>query len=403
MRCNAAAVPTPRLTRLATHLQPHRTRPQTATTHTMTTHTMSAPQPPPPQLRSAAPWRSLFLSHLETMDVTEFTLSTLRRASVPARRGGRRLSSSSSSFLAPPLYLPRARTCICRGLWASLPANPRNDAPLNPAGVWESEMLVFTTDVRMDKMEELWEDGIDLDLRTGRRGTDPGSPTTAKVGEELWEEGLARMRGKMSREVEAAEAVKSTKEQKLRGSGGGGPVEAIFWAREPAVQWRVRGRAYVLAPDIESSPEGREVITLLKSRMRRLPSSPSSSPPSSASPTDAHHQSHEKESEWSFAREITAHFGNLSPTMRGTFRNPPPGRPISLPVEGEGLALGQKVTDLEDPVARANFRVVVIVPDELDQADLSDPEHGRRWIHTYVGGAGHGKGQSEWESVEVWP
>ncbi|KAI1130504.1 pyridoxamine 5'-phosphate oxidase-domain-containing protein [Nemania abortiva] len=391
MRCTTkggAIVTTSRLTRLATHLQPH-----SATTHTNTTaatdqnHNLNSMTPPPPL--AAAPWRSLFLSHLASMDPAEFTLSTLRRAS-SATAGGVGVGGPRdrrSSILAAPVYLPRARTCICRGLWADLPVNPKNDTPLNPSGVWESDLLTFTTDARMDKMEELWEDGLDLDLRSAR-GTDPGSPTTQKVGEELWEEGLARMKGKT-----IAEVVKSTG-AKLKGSGGGAVVEAVFWARKPGVQWRVRGRAYVLAPDIESSLEGREVMSLLRSRMRR------SSPTSSS--TGAGAGARAKESEWSFAREITAHFGNLSPLMRGSFRNPPPGRPVALPVEGDGLALGQKVTDVNDPVARANFRVVVIVPDELDQADLSDPEHPRRWIHTYVGGS-HGRAQHEWETVEVWP
>ncbi|KAI0541070.1 pyridoxamine 5'-phosphate oxidase-domain-containing protein [Xylaria digitata] len=361
MRCVTGAIAGSRLRRLTIHLQPHYVR-------TIATNTMSSPLP-------AAPWRSLFVSHLEGMDSPEFTLSTLHRASAANARDRR------SSILAASPYFPRSRTCVCRGLWASLPANPNNDAELNPSGVWESDLLTFTTDARMEKMEELWENGIDLDLRMGR-GADPSSPTTDKVGEELWEEGLARMKGKTTGEG----VVKNTKER-LKGSGGGANVEAVFWARKPGVQWRVRGHAYVLAPDIESSSEGREVIALLKSRMRLVAS------------TDIHAKTGK---EWSFAREITAHFGNLSPTMRGTFRNPPPGRPVSLPVEGEGLALGQKVTDLEDPVARANFRVVVIVPDEIDQADLSDPEHCRRWIHTYVGG-GHGKGHGEWETVEVWP
>ncbi|KAI3320055.1 pyridoxamine 5'-phosphate oxidase-domain-containing protein [Xylariaceae sp. AK1471] len=371
-------VATSRLTRLITHLEPHHAR-------TTLTNTMSASQ-------STAPWRSLFLSHLEGMDSPEFTLSTLHRPSAPTSASHRR----SSILAASPPYFPRARTCICRGLWTSLPVNPKNDAPLNPPGVWESDLLTFTTDARMEKMEELWEDGVDLDLRAGR-GPDPSSPTTAKVGEELWEQALARRKGKGTSDAKG-EAMKS-KEEKVKGSGGGAPVEAVFWARKPGVQWRVRGHAYVLAPDIESSSEGREVMTLLKSRMRR--------PASSSASADAKGE----EKEWSFAREITAHFGNLSPIMRGSFRNPPPGRPVSLPVEGEGLSLGQKVTDLEDPVARANFRVVVIVPDELDQADLSDPEHPRRWIHTYVGGGrggDHGKGQGvtregEWETVEVWP
>ncbi|KAI0203803.1 pyridoxamine 5'-phosphate oxidase-domain-containing protein [Astrocystis sublimbata] len=360
---------------------------------------------PPP---SGAPWRSAFLSNVETMDSPEFNLATLRRASGAGARERR------SSILTAPQYYPRSRTCIFRGLLANMDVNPKNDAELNPKGVWESDILTFTTDVRMDKMAELvsvffpslilcrshplqrqtdahvsafeviakaekselcaWEDGIDLDLRSAR-GSDPKSPTTGMVGEELWEEGLRRERGKKTPEVPI-----KTREEKLKGSGGGAVVEATFWTSKPAVQWRVRGRAYVLAPDIESSSEGREVMALLKSRMRR--------------------QGGDKN--WSFAREITAHFGNLSPMMRGTFRNPPPGRPVSQPVEGDGLALGQQVTDLDDPVARANFRVVVIVPDEIDQTDLSDPEHGRRWLHTYVG-VMHGKGQGEWETVEVWP
>ncbi|KAI1814318.1 pyridoxamine 5'-phosphate oxidase-domain-containing protein [Poronia punctata] len=349
--------------------------------------------------KQAAPWRRLFLSQVENMASPEFTLSTLRRA--PAASSSPNVRRSSI-YAAPPLYLPRARTCIFRGLWANLPVNPKNDAPLNPAGVWESDLLTLTTDARMDKMEELWEDGLDLDLRVKNRFSDPSSPTTAKVGEELWEEGLAKVRReqrgeKTETETETAEKGKEGKKNKLKGSGGGAPVEAVFWPREAGVQWRVRGRAYVLAPDIESSVEGREVMMLLRERMRKP-----------ALSKDDDRTAKGSETEWSFAREITAHFGNLSPMMRGSFRNPPPGRPVSQALEGEGLdlRLGQKVTDLEDPVARENFRVVVIVPDEVDQTDLSNPEKARRWIHTYIGygrGERHGKVQGEWETVEVWP
>ncbi|GAP86871.2 putative zn 2cys6 transcription factor protein [Rosellinia necatrix] len=337
----------------------------------------SSPSPPP--------WRDLFLAHLATMDPPEFALGTVRHHHRHAPTGRERRPSSSAVAALPPPYAPRVRTCICRGLWAALDPDPRNDAPRNPAGVWESDLPTFTTDVRMDKVEELWESAIDLDFRT-TRGNDPSSPTTLKVGEELWEEGLARMRGKGKGET--VRGTGKSADERRKGSGGGAAVEALFWARQPSVQWRMRGRAYVLAPDIESSPEGREVVALLKSRMRR--------------PRRAEDRNEKEEGEWSFAREITAHFGNLSPLMRGSFRNPPPGRPMTLSVDGGAPRLGQPLDDLEDPVARANFRVVVIVPDELDQTDLSDPERPRRWIHTYVG-AGYGKGPGEWETVEVWP
>lgn len=99
------------------------------------------------------------------------------------------------------------------------------------------------------------------------------------------------------------------------------------------------------------------------------------------------------EGEWSFAREITAQFGNLSPGMRGSFKNPPPGTP-KKPEDGDDQ-LGQEVTDLEDKAARANFRVVVIVPDEVDQTDLSDPKAPRRWIYRRAGDG--------WEKTEIWP
>ncbi|KAK2012901.1 hypothetical protein LZ32DRAFT_628664 [Colletotrichum eremochloae] len=112
---------------------------------------------------------------------------------------------------------------------------------------------------------------------------------------------------------------------------------------------------------------------------------------------------------WSFAREVTAHFGNLSPAMRGTFRNPEPGTPRKAnPADGEHR-LGQKVEDLHDDVARANFRVVVIVPTEVDETDLSDPEDPRRWLYRFVGASADcrppdgAERSNDWEKIELWP
>lgn len=295
-----------------------------------------------------APWRSLFLEHVESMPSPEFILSTVRR--VPS-------SSSSASYGIKAgdgfTHIPRARTCVFRGMWANLPVNPKNDAPLNPE-LFDSELLTFTTDVRMDKMPELWDDVPARPDQDGKTGGHDGG--------------------------------------KLEGSGGGGPVEAVFWAKEPAVQWRVRGRAYVLGPDVEGGEgEAQKTKDLLRRRMRK------------SGPQHATGQ----EGDWSWSREVTAHFGNLSPGMRGSFKNPPPGKPINLPV-GDGLELGQKVTTLDDEIARRNFRVVVIVPEEVDRCDLSDPARGRRWIYRFVGGAGEpeypgGHIEDGWEKVETWP
>lgn len=234
--------------------------------------------------------------------------------------------------------VPRARTCIYRGLWTELPENKHNTAPRNPSG-FESDLPTLTTDARMGKAGEV---------------------------------------------IDTAGEISAGK------TGGGGPVEAVYWIEEYGTQWRIRGSAWILGPDVEQE-EGRRTREVISSRMRKNGVGPVSA--------DAE--------DFSWKKEITAHFGNLAPGMRGTFRGPPPGEPITLPIE-EGYELGQQVDDLEDEKARANFRVMVIVPEEVDQVDYSDPSKPRRWLYTYRGKgwqAHHSGGEiiGEWEKVEVYP
>ncbi|KAK0630617.1 hypothetical protein B0T17DRAFT_487214 [Bombardia bombarda] len=286
-----------------------------------------------------APWRDTFLNHISSMPQPTFVLSTLHHNTS---------STQSQNTQQQTQTQPRARTCVYRGLWATLPPNKHNPAPLNPP-VYESDMPVFTTDARMDKLADLITDGS---------GSGGGGG----------------------------------------GGGGGGPVEAVWWAAEDGTQWRVRGTAWVLGGPDSDDQAARDV---LQARMWRTATQPPAS-------SDA-----EKSDEWSWSREVTAHFGNMSPAMRGTFRNPPPGTPVALGKGGNGggggeLGLGQTVEDLHDVVARRNFRVVVIVPDEVDQTDLSDPKRPRRWLYFYRGksykaGLPGGELIGEWERVEVWP
>jgi pyridoxamine 5'-phosphate oxidase len=187
----------------------------------------------------------------------------------------------------------------------------------------------------------------------------------------------------------AGELVDTAREVSSGQTGGGGPVEAVWWVEESGTQWRVRGTGWVLGQDVDGE-EGRKAREVISERMRRRDP-----------------QAQESQEEWSWSREVTAHFGNLSPGMRGSFRSPPPGTPITVPPE-EGLGLGQEVDDLEDEVARRNFRVVVIVPDEVDQVEYLDPKKPRRWIYIYRGLSWQAKEPGgevigEWEKVEVWP
>lgn len=81
-------------------------------------------------------------------------------------------------------------------------------------------------------------------------------------------------------------------------------------------------------------------------------------------------------------------------------KNPTPGTPVATGAPDEQHKLGQHVTDLHDPLARENFRVVIIRPEEVEQLDLSDPVTSRRWKYTFVVAEG---GEGRWETEEEWP
>ena len=143
-------------------------------------------------------------------------------------------------------------------MWATLPENKHNDAPKNPAA-YESDMPTFTSDVRMEKVPEIF-------------GSSAGH---------------------------------ATNREQASGSGGGGAVEAVWWVKDMMTQWRFKGSAFVIAPDIEGDETEKEssgvrtVKSELGKRMREAM------------------EGKEKENEWSWNRELTGHFGNVSPGMRG--------------------------------------------------------------------------------------
>ncbi|KAF1985027.1 hypothetical protein K402DRAFT_395079 [Aulographum hederae CBS 113979] len=260
-----------------------------------------------------APWRQTFLDHLSKMSSPELMLSTLTAAP----------SGSSTS------HLPRARTCIYRGMWTELPENKHNPAEKNER-VFGSDMPTITTDVRMEKVGQI---------------TGTGEEETGKEG-----------------------------------SGGGGRVEAVWWIKEGDVmtQWRVKGEAFVIGPDVgEDGNEGVKMVkTELGKRMRTV--------------------NEGQQADWSWEKELTAHFGNLSPMMRGSFKAPSPGMPKGEPFDDKKYVSGQKVEDLHDPVARENFRLVVIRPDEVEQLYLGEPKFFR-YRYTYQEDSG------DWKKVELWP
>ncbi|SMR58694.1 unnamed protein product [Zymoseptoria tritici ST99CH_1E4] len=287
-------------------------------THHLHLRTMASTSSP--SVPQEAPWKKTFLDHISQMDSPEFVFSSLHQA-----------PDKSNS---PTPYLPRARFCIYRGMWAQLPENKHNTAPMNER-IFESEMPTFTTDVRMQKTFELF-------------NSSAGHADSTKL---------------------------------TQGSGGGGPCEAVWWVKgETMVQWRIKGVAYIVGPDIESDEESSGVRTVkseLGERMRVV--------------------KEEGREGWGWGREVTACFGNISPGMRGSFANPPPGKPVDQSYDDQKLKLGQKVEDLEDPVARENFRVVVIKPEVVESVDQKDPPANRRHVWTFD------KATGGWEHQECWP
>lgn len=219
-------------------------------------------------------------------------------------------------------------------MWAELPENKHNEAEKN-ARVYESDLPTFTSDVRMNKPFELF----------------------------------------------ASSAGKADDESLAQGSGGGGPCEAVWWVKDVQVQWRVKGTAFVVAPDIEGDGDESSGVRTVKSeigeRMRVL--------------------DEQGKEDWSWSRELRGHFGNMSPGLRGSYKAPPPGQPVDKPYDDKNLALGEKLDDLDDVVARKNFRVCIIKPDTVESIDLSDPKKSRRQVYEFDAQKG------SWSHTECWP
>jgi pyridoxamine 5'-phosphate oxidase len=148
-------------------------------------------------------------------------------------------------------------------MWSCLPPNKHNDAERNPS-VYTSDMPTFTTDVRMEKVAELF-----------ASGHGHGDPSQAK------------------------------------GSGGGGPVEAVWWNQGEKQQWRIKGTGWVVhGGDIEGAGEEGNGGGKESSGVRTVKSVIGGS-------MRVREGEEERVGDWSWEREVRGHFGNCSPGMRG--------------------------------------------------------------------------------------
>ncbi|KAL2826174.1 hypothetical protein BJY01DRAFT_150451 [Aspergillus pseudoustus] len=163
-------------------------------------------------------------------------------------------------------------------------------------------------------------------------------------------------------------------------------VEGVFWFDEGVkTQWRVRGRGVTVGSGKEEDA-GRErrVQERIFRRMRLREGADGVS---------------EEVKGWEWERQVATYFASHTPAMRGSYKNPTPGTPRSQNPSNPEWKLNQKVEDLRDPVARENFRVLVILPEEVETLDLSNPEDVRRTRWTFIEDGEAGR----WQEIEMWP
>ncbi|KAL4905002.1 hypothetical protein BDW74DRAFT_178567 [Aspergillus multicolor] len=156
-------------------------------------------------------------------------------------------------------------------------------------------------------------------------------------------------------------------------------VEGVFWFEEVSAQWRVRGRALAIGDSGDKEDEKVARERVLKNLRFK---------------SDAEGDA----KEWDWERQVSTYFANHSPVMRGSFKGPPPGTPRSEEPSDPRLKLNQKVEDLKDEVARANFRILLILPEEIERLDYSNPDDVRRTNWALVDGE-----KGEWKETELWP
>ncbi|KAL2803427.1 pyridoxamine 5'-phosphate oxidase-domain-containing protein [Aspergillus granulosus] len=254
------------------------------------------------------------------------------------------LSTIAHGTGSPKLAVPRARTVEFRGFFpkpasslhpSAIDALKAQNIGLNPE-VYESDVFSITTDVRMGKVGQI-----------GGSTSDEGG-TGDRAGEEA--------------------------------------VEAVFWFEKGVkTQWRVRGRGVTIGSAKEEDKEReRRVRERIFKRMRLC---------------DGVDKDSKEMKEWEWERQVTTYFASHTPAMRGSYKNPTPGTPRSQTPSNPEWRLNQKVEDLRDPVARENFRVLLILPDEVERLDLSNPEDVRRTNWAFVEDGDGGK----WQETELWP
>lgn len=150
-----------------------------------------------------APWRDLLDSHLKQTPGYEFTIATI-------------------GYDSQQRPVPRLRTCGCRGFFPELELHPKGQEAMDQqvedggnSSVFESDMLTFTTDTRMEKLSQL--------------------------------------------------------------ESSGNAIEAVFWLKDLMTQWRIKGTAYAIGnPQGEAAEDERHSRQEVQKALRETKNSDTS-------------------------------------------------------------------------------------------------------------------------------
>ncbi|KAJ5893656.1 hypothetical protein N7495_005347 [Penicillium taxi] len=260
------------------------------------------------------PWRDELDLNIDQSSIYEFTLATIDRNSA-----------------GQPI--PRARICSCRGFFPELDIHPngRKDFEEQEDGdnppVYESDLLSFSTDIRMEKLAQI--------------------------------------------------------------ETSGHSVEALFWLKDMMTQWRVQGLAYAIGDPVgEENEKEKSARDIIGPQLRVKPDI----------------EDLDLLNKWTWDRAVTKYFAKHSPLMRGSFIRPHPGLPRSDSPSDKFVEKGHRITDLHDVGARSNFRVVLIIPEEVERLDISDYDNFRRIRWNLVKSVDEdGQPQNHWEETELNP
>jgi hypothetical protein len=364
----------------------------------MSRPTTTLPRPQP------APWRDEFLAHLKK--TPEFALATIGSGPTPEREPGER--GTGQQHRAPE---PCVRFCVCRGMFGAPPP------PFPPPSTASEHSTLERPPAAA------------APSAADEAATSTADATAAAAADDR---GAAGSAAKRSPWFKTDCPVFTTDVRMRKGSqvSENPRVEGAWWIASAAVQWRVRGAAHVISPTPRRDGEGGEsgdgghaaaedggqaTPSFFTGRPGRLLGGDARGRVA-ARMYDVADDEVAQGRIWSWEGEVAAWFAAQSPRIRGTcppsavavwlttsekgsFKSPPPGRPVSEgfpPGLAVGLELGERDLDA-DAVARENFRVVVICPHEVERTDLSDPRSARRTLWRFE------EREGTWSQEVLWP